>query len=273
MEDSHTLAEEYNQAPEREWHRLVSDPYHSLEFLVNVHYIRKHLPPSGNVLDAGGGPGRYSIELCQAGYNVVLLDLSSGCIATAKDKFKSESEAVQNRLVEFVVGDIRDLSRFKTDRFDAVLCLDPLSYLANKEDRSKAVSELVRVAKPGAAVIISVRGYLAVLRKILLRASDELLDRSFPNLIRQGDISVRGHLCHFFRAHEIKHLAESCGLTTLEMAGCEGLSTGLSDATNLLAQDEAKWRRWVDLVLETSTEPAVVDMSEHMLYIGRVARD
>jgi ubiquinone/menaquinone biosynthesis C-methylase UbiE len=117
---------------EREWNRLVRDAYHSLEFLVTMHHIRKHFPPGGKILDAGGGPGRYSIELCRAGYNVVLFDLSPKCIATAKDKFKSEPEAVQNRLLEFVLGDIRDLSRFETNHFDAVLCLGgPLTHISD----------------------------------------------------------------------------------------------------------------------------------------------
>jgi hypothetical protein len=53
------------------------------------------------------------------------------------------------------------------------------------------------------------------------------------------------------------------------MAGCQGLSTGLAEATNLLKQDEAKWNRWVDLVLATSAEPAVVDMAEQILYVGQ----
>jgi hypothetical protein len=57
----------------------------------------------------------------------------------------------------------------------------------------------------------------------------------------------------------------------LAMAGCEGLSTGLAEATNLLGQDEAKWDRWVELVVETSSEPAVVDMAEHILYIGHAS--
>jgi hypothetical protein len=75
--------------------------------------------------------------------------------------------------------------------------------------------------------------------------------------------------CHFFRAGEIEQLAESCGLTTVAMAGCEGISNSLNEATNLIAEDEAKWKRWVDLVLETSTEPAVVDAASHILYIGQ----
>ena len=40
-------------------------------------------------------------------------------------------------------------------------------------------------------------------------------------------------------------------------------------ATNALAQDTAKWQRWVDLVIQTANDPALVDMAEHILYIGR----
>ncbi len=268
-----TVAEAYNKDPAREWRRLVKDPYHSLEFLVTMHYIRKHFPPGGKVLDAGGGPGRYSIELCRAGYSVVLLDISPGCIATAKNEFKSEPEAVQNRLSEFVVGNIRDLSRFETDHFDAVLCLGgALAHIGHEADRITAVSELVRVAKPGAVVCISVVGYFAVLRTILIQDSDELVDPSFQKLVNQGDSCVGDMMWHFFRADELRNLAESCGLTTLEMAGCEGLSAGLAEATNLLAQDEAKWKRWEELILETSAEPAVVHMAEHILYLGQASK-
>ena len=71
-------------------------------------------------------------------------------------------------------------------------------------------------------------------------------------------------LWHFFRAFELQQLAESCGLSV----GCEGLSTAA--ATNTVAEDATKWERWVELVLETATEPAVVDMAAHILYIGRV---
>lgn len=53
------------------------------------------------------------------------------------------------------------------------------------------------------------------------------------------------------------------------MVGCEGLSTGLFEATNTVAEDPAKWERWVELVLETATEPAIVDMAAHILYIGQ----
>jgi hypothetical protein len=34
-----TVAGAYDKNTEREWQRLVKDPYHSLEFLVTMHYL------------------------------------------------------------------------------------------------------------------------------------------------------------------------------------------------------------------------------------------
>ena len=268
-DNARAVAETYNQDAEREWQRLNKDPYHALEFQVVMHHLQKHLPPQGKILDAGGGPGRYAIELCRAGYEVVLLDLSSGNIALAREKLSLQPQDVRDRLLEAVVGDVRDLSRFEPGSFDAALCLDPLTYLSDQSDREKAIAELARVVKPSGVIGIGVRGYLALFRTILKIDSDYLLNPEFETLLETGDTQIRGVTCHFFRADEIEQLAESCGLTTVAMAGCEGISNSLDETTNLIAEDEAKWQRWVNLVLETSTEPAVVDTASHILYIGR----
>lgn len=263
-----------NEVETGEWNRLVKDAYNSLEFLVTMHYLRKHLPESGRVLDAGGGPGRYALELCRAGYDVVLMDIDPAYTAFAEEKIRLEPKSVSSRLIEAVVGDIRDLSRFSTNDFDAVLCLGgPLTYISGETERTQATSELVRVAKPGAIVCIAVVGYLAMLRTVLSRHSQELIMPRYWELIKEGKGNnlVRDSLWHFFRASELQHLAESCGLITLEMVGCEGLSTGLPEATNTVAEDLAKWERWVELVLETATEPAIVDMAAHILYIGQAS--
>ena len=111
------------------------------------------------ILDAGGGPGRYTLELCRAGYDVVLLDIDPTYTTFAEEKIKLEPKHVSDRLVASIVGDIRDLSRFNTDDFDAVLCLGgPLTHISDATERTQATSELVRVAKPGAIVCIAVVG-------------------------------------------------------------------------------------------------------------------
>ena len=262
-----------NEVETGEWNRLVMDAYHSLEFLVTMHYLRKYLPETGKILDAGGGPGRYTLEFCRAGYDVVLLDIDPTYTAFAEEKIKLEPRSVSSRLIASVVGDIRDLSGFNTNDFEAVLCLGgPLTHISDETERAQATSELVRVAKPEAIVSIAVMGYLAMLRTVLSSASQELITPQYWELIKEGKGNnlIRDSLWHFFRASELQQLAESCGLITLEMVGCEGLSTGLSAATNTVAEDPAKWERWVELVLGTATEPAIVDMAAHILYIGRV---
>ena len=271
MSKTNRVAEAYNQNQEREWIRLAKDPYHSLEFLVTWDHLQKHLPPSGVILDAGGGPGRYALELCRTGYKVILLDISSGLISFAQDQFKAEPDVVQKRLVDSVVSDIQDLVPFETGHFDAVLCLGgPLSHIADETGTHRALSELVRVARPGAVVCISVMGYFAVLRVILARHSNEIVTSSFWTLLEKGDsIGTTGTVWHFFRADELRQCAESCGLTTIKMVGCEGLSAGLEEATNVLGQSEAEWKQWVDVILKTCAEPAVVDMAGHILYLGR----
>ena len=261
-----------NEVETGEWNRLVKDAYNSLEFLVTMHYLRKYLPESGRILDAGGGPGRYALELCRAGYDVVLLDIDPTYTTFAAENIELEPKSVSRRLIASIVGDIRDLSDFNTNDFDAVLCLGgPLTHISDELERTQATSELVRVAKPGAIVCIAVVGYLAMLRTVFSRFSYELITPPYSELIQEGKGNnlVGGNLWHFFRASELQQLAESCGLITLEMVGCEGLSTGLPEATNTVAEDPAKWERWVDLVLETATEPAIVDMAAHILYIGQ----
>ena len=71
------VKEYYDKHAEREWNRLVQDPYHRLEFIVTMYFLDKYLPKKGLILDAGGGPGRYTIELAKKGYDVVLFDLST----------------------------------------------------------------------------------------------------------------------------------------------------------------------------------------------------
>lgn len=264
-------ATDYNKNPEGEWNRLEKDAYHRIEYEVVTHYLKKYLPKSGKLLDAGGGPGRYTFRLAQQGYDVTLLDLSEGCIRLARHKLRMEFHTLSGSVSELLVGDVRDLSHFNNDSFDGTLCLDPLTYLTDSKDRKRAITELVRVTKPTSPLFLGVRGFLAVLRTVLSRSSDTLVDKSFRELIKHGDISIGSVKGHFFRAQEIRMLAESCGLDTLEMAGCEGLSTGLWEATNAL-QDTDKWQNWLNVVMETSNQPSIVDFAEHILYVGSVRR-
>lgn len=53
-----TVREHYKTHGQREWRRLVKRPFPRLEFDTTLQVLERRLPPSGLVLDAGGGPLR-----------------------------------------------------------------------------------------------------------------------------------------------------------------------------------------------------------------------
>lgn len=74
----------YDAAPANEWIRMDR---HRTEFAVTQRALQEYLPPSpARILDCGGGPGRYAVELARQGYQVVLFDLSAGNLALAQEK-------------------------------------------------------------------------------------------------------------------------------------------------------------------------------------------
>jgi 2-polyprenyl-3-methyl-5-hydroxy-6-metoxy-1,4-benzoquinol methylase len=85
-----TDVERYNDAhPEREWGRLDRD---RVEFAVTLRALDEYLPPApARVLDIGGGPGRYAIELSRRGYDVTLSDVAEVELSLATEKASEQA--------------------------------------------------------------------------------------------------------------------------------------------------------------------------------------
>ena len=254
-----------------EWKRLKQDAYHQLEFIVTNHFLAKFLPKKGLVLDAGGGPGRYTIELAKKGYDVVLLDLVKEMLEIAKRQVNKER--VQHKVKRMVEGSVTDLSTFIDETFDAVLCLGgPLSHLLNSDQRETAAKELVRVAKKRAPLFVSVIGRFGLLKTILKGFSEEM--KYCRHHLEVGDYTpgVQGKgftAAHWFTPEELQGLFENQNVETLDIVALEGLSSHLEEATNRLYEDKEKWNMWVDIVIRTCNQPSIVGTAEHILYVGK----
>ncbi len=106
------------------------------------------LKPSIKVLDVSSGRGTQSIYYAQEfGVEVVGLDIAEEMVSTATEKAKN---AGVDNLVIFKLGDSQDLP-FEDNSFDVVIneCA-----VGIPDDSQKVLDEMVRVAKPGAAVVI-----------------------------------------------------------------------------------------------------------------------
>jgi ubiquinone/menaquinone biosynthesis C-methylase UbiE len=266
-----TVKDWYASTARHEWRRLQQDPYHRIEFMVTMHFLKKYLPRHGVVLDAGGGPGRYSIELARQGYSIVLLDLVPEMLEIARRKMRRAG--VLGKVRQFVLGSVEDLSTFPDETFDAVLCLGgPLNHLLAVKRREEAAGELVRVAKKKAPIFVSVIGRIGLLKTILVNFPQEMkyakhhweVGDYVPGLQGEGFTAA-----HWFLPEELRELFEQRGTDVLEMAGLEGLSSHQEKETNRLYKDQERWRMWVDILLGTCTHPSVVGSAEHFLLVGK----
>jgi ubiquinone/menaquinone biosynthesis C-methylase UbiE len=260
----------YGTQAQCEWFRLSRNPYRKIEFMLTMHFLKKYLPKKGLVLDAGGGPGRYTIQLAKLNYDVVLLDIVPKMLETARKK--ARRAGVLRRIKQFTEGSIEDLSAFADETFDAVLCLGaPLNHLLKANQREKAASELARVAKKDAPIFASVISRIGLLKSILTDFPQEM--KYAKNDWEVGDYVPSRHrkgftASHWFLPEELRTLFERQHLQTLEMAGLEGLSSHHRKETNRLYKDKARWKMWTEILLKTCNNPAVVGSAEHFLIVS-----
>ncbi len=260
----------YTEYGIKEWRRLTKDPYHRLEFDTTMHFLKKYLPKKGLILDAGGGPGRYTIELAKLGYDVILFDLTPKLLEIAKRRIKREK--VHGRVKQIIQGSIDDLSMFKNNTFDAVISLGgALSHIVNKTQREKAIDELIRVTKRNAPIFVSVIGRLAVLVSELIRFPEEIEIKKVFQRVRDTGDYLGGYgfaPCHFYLPDELRKSFAKRKIKILEMVGLEGLSTGHPKETNRLFKKYPKaWKVWLETHFKTCTHPNVVGISEHFMII------
>ena len=263
----------YAENAVEEWKRLIRDPYHQLEFITTMHFLKKYLPEKGLILDAGGGPGRYTIELAKLGYDIVLLDLTPELLEIAKEQIKKEN--LQAKVKQIIEGSIEDLSIFKDNTFDAVICLGGvLSHILEKKDRLRAILELKRVAKNGAPIFISVIGRMHLpIGWLFLWGEEghkEFLEGYVDEIMETGDYyGEYGFVpTHFYLPEELEEECIKANLKVLEKVGLEGLVTGHVKASNELAERKPElWEKWKKIHLNLCTYPAVVGISEHFMII------
>ena len=147
--DPARTAEFFDEYGEREWERFEDGRTPGPSLTTHIRMLERHVRSGDKVLDAGSGPGRFTLELLRLGAHVTALDISPGQLELLRQRAPD---------VETHLGDITDLSLFADDAFDVTVCFGgPLSYVVDRAE--EAVAELARVTRPGGHVLVSVMGF------------------------------------------------------------------------------------------------------------------
>ncbi len=257
----------YDRSPQYEWGRMDRHP---MEFRTTLRAMREFIPPNSKILDVGGGPGRYTIDLAKNGHRVTLLDLSSGNVDLARVKAEETGVSVDG----FVHGNALDLSMFEDASFDTVLLMGPLYHLTEPADRDRAIREALRVLAPGGILFASFITRYAVYFD-LLKSDAALIDKYKNAYVRllEGGVHIPTEQnpgftdAYFCPPMEIEPLMRRYGLTTLRLAVAEGLVSSVEPAINSLPPEQ--FDTWADICYRLGTDPTIWGCGEHMLYVGR----
>ncbi len=232
---------------------------------ITLDNIRRFLPddPGSVILDAGGGTGFWTVQLAEMGHSVVLVDLSDGMLAKAREKI--DKAGLGNR-IEVRTGDIRSMPEFADGRFAMVICEgDPVSYCG---DHEAAVREFARVVRRGGSVIMSVDNRASALN--WLRDSTDL--DAAEQMIETGQVLIgpeREELkywIHAFTPYELKTLFESNGLAVESLIGKPVIAHRLGARRS---EDSAVQERLFQLELRYNEDPAYLPWAGHLEIAGR----
>lgn len=128
-----------------EWGRLDA-PEGARELTRALEVLAERLAPAARVLDLGGGPGRYAIELARRGHRVVLADLSPALLEVARQRVAEAAvPGIEAGIEAFDVVDAADLGRYADGSFDAVIAFGPFYHLVADAERRRAAAEIHRV--------------------------------------------------------------------------------------------------------------------------------
>jgi SAM-dependent methyltransferase len=226
--------------------------------------FERFLPPSGRVIDVGGGPGTHAAHLAAEGYDVTLVDPVPGHVELAtKRAGDGSAPSFEARL-----GVASDLPA-DDGSVDAVLLLGPLYHLVDRADRLGALAEARRVLRPGGRVLAEVicRHALVIDATLKDRLDSPTTWSDFECNIDTGlsqdpaNVADGSFWAYFHRPDELRRELMDAGLDDIELVAVEGYAWLLGDLETRMAHHEQLLRA----VRLTESEPSMLGCSAHVI--------
>lgn len=242
--------------------RLLSR-HGSVEFLTTMRYIEKYLKPGMRILEIGAATGRYSHTLARMGYKVDAVELVQHNI----DIFIANTRPGENVTVR--QGNAKDLSFLADGTYDVTLLLGPMYHLVTVEEQRQALSEALRVTKPGGILMAAYCGNDATIVQFCF-GKGELKDPYYRSLIDPVTFkanSTPGELFQLYRKEDIDDLMKHFRTARLHYVGTDMATNYMRSAVDEMDDDFfALYLKYHFTVCERSD---MVGVSHHILDIHR----
>ena len=257
----------YDDYADTEWERLLKTPADRVSLHIHTHYLKTFVRTGDRVLEAGAGPGRFTLELAKIGARIVVGDISPKQLEL--NKYHVAEANAEDAVEAWLRLDISKLSQVKSNSFDAVVCYGgPLSYVMDKGDQ--AISELLRVLKPGGYLLLSVMSLLGATRiffegVLAIENFSDLVDRVSADGLLTNE-NNNGHPMKLYRARELKALLARHDCKILKLSAANWLSPGRDDLLESYL-DTAVWERILTWELDYCAEEGALDGGTHIIAV------
>ena len=239
--------------------RLTRSRHGQLEFATTMAYIHKFAREGSKVLEVGAGTGRYSVALAKEGMEVTAVELVTSNVAVLRRNCEGVAGIVP------LQGDATDLSRFADDTFDVSLVFGPMYHLYDGAEINKAIDEVIRVTKPGGAILFAFISVYGIMYANYLQgnwAAGE--EENFT-----ADYRIRHFKEQLFTGYEVPEfeaLFEAKPVTWITTAGVDGMLESVEERGDFEITDEdfEAFKKWYLAVCE---KRELLGMTNHLLYI------
>ena len=234
-----------------------------VEFLTTMRYVEKYLLPGMRILEIGAATGRYSHEFARKGYRVDAVELVQHNI----DIFTEKTQPGED--VTIRQGNAKDLHFFADDTFDITLLLGPMYHLFTVEEQRQALSEAVRVTKPGGILFVAYCGNDATMVQYCF-GRGMLREQRYRDLVDMQTFKASSdpaELFELYRKEDIDALISDLPVHRLHYVGTDMATNYMRDTIDTMDDD------FFDLYLKyhfTICERSdMVGVSHHILDVLR----
>ena len=253
------LDEFYNTIDEEK--RLLSR-HGQVEYLTTMKYIKECLEgvTDPSILEIGAGTGRYSVTLAKEDYRVTAVEL----VARNLEILKSKLDGTEP--IRAMQGNVLDLSFLPDNAFDLTMLLGPMYHLYTREDKLKALSEAIRVTKPGGHILVAYCMNEATIISFVFQ-KNHLQYAADRNLIAPDwhCISEPSELFDLVRTEDIASLDAEFPVERIKLIATDGATNYMRETID--AMDDDTFSRWMDYHFAVCERQDLIGASHHTLDI------
>ncbi len=255
------LEQYYNSYAEE--NRLLSR-HGQVEYLTTMKYIEESLAgiETPAILEVGAGTGRYSVALAKQGLRVTAVEL----VEHNLDVLRSKLDGTEP--ITAMQGNALDLSFLPDDAFDLTLVLGPMYHLYTRDDKLRALSEAIRVTKPGGRILVAYCMNESTVIQFMF-GKNHLWDERYQTMLTP-DWHCKSDPAEVFelvRTEDIAALDAELPVERLKLVATDGATNYNRDMID--AMDEDTFALWMDYHFAVCERRDLIGASHHTLDILR----